>query len=653
MSLLDEICRRRLTTLPGQLSAFAAAKLARQSATSSPAPPTRTDEPERPHDANITAADVATEPYDGRHSGRTSPRSLFEDEDDVISRRPKHARIQYSNFTPKDSNVVRDDEHCFEFCMQENETATFIGEYELSVTGGIITIYGTVLRPNSAPTRVFAASVSALPQIQARQSNTTVRILSIKSGLRKLGKLSPLFRNIWNAASESHQSFEFLADSHDDTLRRSLNLLDINRDMDAVLRTLSAKSVTEQEQPRIMAIGGKSSGKSTFNRTVCNHLYSWTTGKKCYYLDLDPGQPEFGPPGQLSLIEVSAPVIGPPFTHPASYDTSSFRLVRSHTIAATTFKDDPAHYKACAKDLAAHADRSYPLIINACGWTSGIGASVLLDLCVDIAVTDAVLLEPLDVNLVNSLQSTPDDIMFHRIARHAPSPSTRSPAESRAMQTMAYFHRRSSTSDDAFKFSGKPVSQLRHWNVSFSGLDSGIAAIMSYNQGPNPEFLAEVLNGSIVAIVAVEPDGPSLQSELDNGTEMLQSIPERVSRTPEGIPYVEPNGMGINLTLNPVSSNCIGLALVRSIDTKDKHLHLVTPLTEREIEALKGKQVVLVRGSFDAPAWAYLEDVHKDEYDGNNDFEGVDRPWISERMQVGIESAVWRLRHPPLASSFT
>jgi polynucleotide 5'-hydroxyl-kinase GRC3/NOL9 len=573
------------------------------------------------------------------------------EEDNIVPRPPKHLRIQISNFTPNIDNVVRNDEHCFEFSMQENETATFIGEYKITVSSGIITIYGTVLRPNSAPTRVFATSVSALPQIQARQNNTTVRVLPTKSGIRKLGKLSPLFRNIWNATSESQRSFQFLATSDDDALKRSLSPLEIDRDMDAVLRTLSAKSVTEREQPRIMAIGGKSSGKSTFNRVLCNHLHSWTPGKRCYYLDLDPGQPEFGPPGQTSLIEVSAPVIGPPFTHPASSDSACFRLVRSHTIAATTFKDDPTHYKACAKDLVAHADSAYPLVINACGWTSGTGATVLLDLCVDLAITDAVLLEPLDVNLVETLQSASSDIMLHRIARRAPGPSTRSPAESRAMQTMAYFHCKGSTGGDVLKFSGKPVSQLRRWNVSFGGPDPGIAAVMSYNQGPNPEYLTEVLNGSMVAIVVLQQNGSNLRSELDDGTEMLQNISEPVSRTPEDIPYIEPNNMGINQTLDPGSSHCVGLALVRSIDTKDKYLHLVTPLTEKEIEGIQDKQVVLVRGSFDAPGWAYLEDVNKDDFDGKDELEDVDRPWISERVQVGIEGAVWRLRHPPLANS--
>lgn len=568
--------------------------------------------------------------------------------EEVEPPRPKLQPVTLSTFVPRTGNVVQGDESCLQFILQENETATFIGDYEISLTSGIVTIYGSVLRPSTGAQRVYAPSISALPQIQARQPNTTVRISSVRSGLRKLAKLSPLFRNIWNTDGEPGRSFQLLQTSDDDGLRRAIYPLEIDRDMDLVLRTLSAKSVSERHQPRIMTIGGKSTGKSTFNRILCNHLNSWTPAKKCCYLDLDPGQPEFGPPGQVSLVEVSAPILGPSLTHPASSQSTSFRLVRSHTIAATTFKDDPTHYKECAKDLIRHANRAYPLIVNACGWTSGLGGSVILDFFVDLSITDAALMEPLDANLVQLLQSAARDAAIHRIPRRAPKPSTRSPAESRAMQTMAYFHMRHVDNSDSLKVTGKPVSHMRHWNVSFADPTAGIAAVMSYNHSPNPEFLAETIDGSIVAIIVVETN-----ETVDSGsfsTKMLRDVSGRTSRTPEGIPYVEAGDVGVNQTLDPKHSYCIGLALVRGIDVTNKSLQLITPLSERQIGEVTDKSIVLVRGSFDAPGWAYLEDVYQNQHDGNSEIE-VERPWVSQQGQVGIEGSVWRLRHPPLASS--
>lgn len=632
------------------MSAFAAAKLARQNAQSSSTPPARAGPGPETEDALPNATDVAAEPYDGHHSGRTTPGTASIEEEVVAPRQPKHPSVQLSTFKRDQSNVIRNDDDCFEFTLQENETATFVGEYQISVNSGIITVYGAVLRPNSSPQRVHAPSITALPEIQARQANTSISISSTNSGVRKLGKLSPLFRNIWTANSDSKRTFEFLGASEDDTLRRSLNPLEIDRDMDVVLRTLSAKCVSEREQLRIMAIGGKSSGKSTFNRILCNHLHSWTPGKKCIYLDLDPGQPEFGPPGQVSLVEVSAPITGSPFTHPASQRSPSFRLLRSHTIAATSFKDDPSHYVACAKELASRADRKYPLICNACGWTSGLGASILLDLFSDMAITDIVLLEPVDADLVQSLQQASYDVAFHRIARRPPRPSTRSPAEMRAMQTMAYFHHRLGPSGVASRFSGKPLSRTRHWNASYARPSVGITAVLSYNQSPDSEFLAETLSGSVVSLVVLEKEGHS-PLVADEDIEMLGDVSELISRTPEDIPFIEPTDTGITSTLDPRHTHCLGLALIRGIDTETNCFQLITPMSEIEITELKDKQVFLVRGSFDSPDWAYLEDLHKDDQEGKASFDDTERPWVNIRSQVGIESAVWRLRHPPMANA--
>ena len=280
-----------------------------------------------------------------------------------------------------------------------------------------------------------------------------------------------------------------------------------------------------------------------------------------------------------------------------------------------------------------------------------MGASVLMDLLVDLAVTDAVLLEPLDPDLFQSLQSLLKNITLYRIARRVPRPSTRSPVESRAMQTMAYFHHRYSKSNDSLKFTGRPLSNMRHWNVSFAGSRPGIAAVTSYHQSPNPEFFSEILDGSLIAIVVLEPNAVEKSSTADNDSEMLRHIFEHVSRTTEDIPYVEANSTGINRTLDPSNSHCVGLALIRGIDVANKCFQLLTPLPQMDIEDLTDKQVVLVRGSFDSPAWAYLEDVYKGEHDGDAVLEDGSRPWVSGRNQVGIESAVWRLRHPPLANA--
>ena len=620
----------------GQLSAFAAAKLARQSASSSPALLDKSEP--RPNGDSLAAA-VAAVPYDGHHSGATTSR-VGSIEDGVIATPSSRTVIRLSTFRPSENNVVRDDDQCLELGLQLNETATFIGEYDFTVLSGIATIYGCVLRPNSGPRRVYAPSTHALPQIQARQDCTTVRIQSVKSSIRKLEKLSPLFRSTGTGTIAKGSSFAFLNTTEDDALQRSLTSLEIDREFDTVLRILGAKASVEPRQPRIMAVGAKSAGKSTLNRILCNHLYSWTEAEKCIYLDLDPGQPEFGPPGQVSIVEISQPVLGPPVTHAASMQSHDFRIIRSHTIAATSYKEDPDHYKACARDLARHIDNDTPLIANSCGWVSGLGATVLVELVSIIGFTDVVLLQPLESGLIDSLQAaSTDTVTFHSISRRGPKSSPRTPAESRAMQTMAYFHQRPSASRSACKWSGKAISQTRPWRVSYAGSDPGIFAILSYGQSPHPDFLAEVLDGSIIAVVVLD--------------EMAGVHDNQIHRTPEEIPFLSPSDQGISPTLDPKTSQCAGLALIRGIDINRKQIHLVTPIPESQIAGLMEQRVILVRGSFDSPEWAYLEDLYKSEMKSTILLDENERPWVSGKEMPGIEGAVWRLRHPPMASAVT
>lgn len=272
------------------------------------------------------------------------------------------------------------------FTLRPDESVTFIGEYDLEVLTGVVTIYGALLHPGRGVQRVYAPSVAPLPVVLPWKQDATVRVTSVKSGLQDMEDLSPLFRNIGTQDSDKGRSFSLLRTTSDDPLARTLAPLEIDE------RLKKIRLEPEGPPPRIMAVGPKSAGKSTFNRILCNMITS-RPGKakaKCLYLDLDPGQPEFGPPGQLALVEVTAPILGPAFTHHASTLSTAYRLIRSHTIAATSFKDDPEHYIACAVDLISRAPKDVPVVVNSCGWVSNLGASTILSLATKLAITETV-----------------------------------------------------------------------------------------------------------------------------------------------------------------------------------------------------------------------------------------------------------------------
>lgn len=500
----------------------------------------------------------------------------------------------------------------------------------MEVPKGVVSIHGAMLHANSGIQRVHALSTQAIPAIVARKNNSVVRVTAIgessNDSILGLGSVSPLFGKICAKHKHSSRSFALLKQSSDDPLQRFLAALEVDDETKRVLSRLSASLDSNDNAPRIMAIGAKSSGKSTLNRLLCNMIVTRPGKQRCFYLDLDPGQPEFGPPGQVSLVEVTAPLLGPAFTHLASIESKAFRLIRSHTLGATSFKDDPDHYINCALDLAKRIPMDTSAVVNSCGWVSGLGAAVILDIVAYTGITDSVALGQLDSDLEHRLKLR---TTLQQLPRRQGRVSARTPAELRAMQAMAYFHQRGKSSKAGLSWDCRSISRMRPWVVSYSGENSGIEAVLSYGQAPQPEFLSEVLDGSLVAIVAHDPN-------------LFDAA--AVERTAvEDLPYIMSKQDGFSFPLDPQQSKCLGLALVRGIDVQNKKLQLVTPLPERQIAGLIERKVILVRGGFDSPEWAYLEDLYAPDKDDTASL----RPWVTLREAVGVEGSVWRLRHPP------
>lgn len=80
-----------------------------------------------------------------------------------------------------------------------------LGQYDIWVRKGAITVLGAVLHPGSRLHRVYAPSSHSLPSIRPvpdpygpPTQSTELTILSCSSRIRVLRHLSPKFRRIWN-----------------------------------------------------------------------------------------------------------------------------------------------------------------------------------------------------------------------------------------------------------------------------------------------------------------------------------------------------------------------------------------------------------------------------------------------------------------------
>ena len=405
---------------------------------------------------------------------------------------------------------------------------------------------------------------------------------------------------------------------------------------------------------RTMICGPKASGKSTFSRYLLNHLLSPIPQTKesaarrnngddddgVAFLDLDPGQPEFSPMGQVYLAHLRGPFFGPPFTHPSLDGSPVGKTIRAHYIGATSPKDDVNHYTQSVMDLLEHYKAllmkypQCPLIVNYPGWIFGQGLEMATWLISSLGLSDVVymsekgppeVVEPLGQAAqmakvpLTTLPSQPVDL------------ANRSSAQLRTMQIQSYFHQTHPAEIRNPLWMDTPMSRMKSITVDYTGPHTGIMGILLSGVHIPPVMLREAIDGAIVGVVAIEstkavfkfgfhevynePDEEGNIMDMDDARTRLRLNTEKielgaVKRTAEDLPFLT-LGLG-SLTLDPRESYSLGLAMVRKIDVDRGQIELVTPIMGSKIaEAIRqGHGIILVRGQLDNPNWAISEEYY-------------------------------------------
>ena len=455
----------------------------------------------------------------------------------------------------------------------------------------------------------------------------------------------------------------------DDPHHRPLRLLEIPYDWQ---RTASRLQSVKNGRPLvIMVCGPKGAGKSTFCRILANALiqkapamgHTNVPDNECVaFLDLDPGQPEYSPPGELSLLRLQSWNLGPPFTHPTSGPNE---LVRAHHFGHFSPKEDPKHYYRCALDLLdqyrhmARKYRSCPLIINSAGWIQSNGLELLSDLVHGMSLTDAIYMStsgPEDV--VDTLQeaTSRSNVTFHQLTSQSSDFATKTAADFRMMQKLSYFHMSDPEGDRAeMRWNPGLLTRMTPLVIHYAGPKQGILAVTRLGDAPDPEFLESVLDGCVVGVVAFDQENGALARGYNsNGAlepdgilrDEAADTPNQVSirRTAGEMPYLSSSNHTIS-PLSPDRSFSLGQALIRGIDPDKKTLHLLTPIPATALQA-HSPNIVLVRGSLDTPTWAYKEDfelakakrrVRERQSDTNEVSDGAEmRKWVEKQPWAGI-----------------
>lgn len=207
------------------------------------------------------------------------------------------------------------------------------------------------------------------------------------------------------------------------------------------------------KQQVILVCGGRKTGKSTFCRYLFNRLLNYHQSVAMF--DFDCGQAELTPPGFLSYIIGSAPLLTPSFVNVNTLPT------KSRFYGSVTPSDNPKLYLELCLDLwksfAANPHPDAPIVINTLGWVSGLGLSLLSHLLHHIQPTHVIAFgeePPAGEDFVSkalySLSGFSGDVAMGELARTpaiayvlpvSSSTSLRiSPGESRSLSFWSYFH---------------------------------------------------------------------------------------------------------------------------------------------------------------------------------------------------------------------
>ncbi|KAG8162192.1 hypothetical protein KVR01_007957 [Diaporthe batatas] len=590
---------------------------------------------------------------------------------------PKRKVVQLSSFKPTKSNFQSKSNGVATLNFPDGERLVILGSYGIKVKSGEAAIAGATLFPSQTIHWVHAPHCHALPVLRCTEKSV-IELYTHKSapGLRNMENLSPLFGSLWNEVNQGEtktkQSYQILSTSADGPKKAILQDLRSPAEWNKKISDLIKDK--RQKPPVLLVCGPKSSGKSTFSRLVANRLVTSRGVNKdqawpdVAILDIDPGQPEFSPPGVISHVQLHQPNLAPPFGHP-NLDATS--VVRSHALASITPASDTEHYQDCVMDLynsyqSSHRDK--PLLINTPGWIQGTGLGLLMDLVAKISPTEVIYMsEDGPEDTVDGLKLACKGIPFTSLPSQSSEYTSRTALHLRHMQAMSYFHMDTESSQGTpIKWDAKPLTSKPPMLLHYGGAEGGILGVVCYGYQPGPELLADSIDGTILAIVEIEDRrafgsatradcGPLDEDSEAPQVEQPQDIKKFIRRTPEGIPYIRRGA-----ALNPRFSRCIGLALVRGIDVQRSVLAMVSPLSPAH---LAGKEIVLVSGKFDVPTWAYTEDHYnrgsrKDDsqFDdrglagevghGREDITG-EIPWV-ESLHGGqkriVGSKAWRVR---------
>lgn len=243
---------------------------------------------------------------------------------------------------------------------------------------------------------------TSLKNIEYKSYDTVLQIFnSYSKNLLSAEQLFSNVKNLWiprepflRRTTSKEYSFDIITD----TLKENVTVLRYTKQWIDCMQKLDFNHQNASHDIRVLILGGKNSGKSTFIRTLTEKiLYSTETAndrneKEALYLDLDPGQPEYSNPDCISLNRLTSKQkhFGQHFGQ------TNFETIRELYIGSASPQDFPSHYLESVASLISTFEEEMfagTSCVNLPGWVKGFGLNILQKVMEYYKPTDIVYLE--------------------------------------------------------------------------------------------------------------------------------------------------------------------------------------------------------------------------------------------------------------------
>ncbi|XP_060075438.1 polynucleotide 5'-hydroxyl-kinase NOL9-like [Ylistrum balloti] len=326
----------------------------------------------------------------------------------------------------------------------------------------------------------------------------------------------------------------------------------------------------------IITCGDQGQGKSTLTQFILNSTLNDI--EKVCFLDCDPGQTEFNPPGSVCLHTINSPALGPSFSRQREPTVWCFNGCTSPGI-------NPHLYIQCINHCF-HAYKQMkprpPLIINTMGWMTGLGLSLLAEILRIVQPDLMVQIDPKHSE-GDVLPLTPSNMAeIPGLSNRGTIKETISQKDYGLIIIKSVVDKQSRGQNKRRQF--REFAMMSYFAM---GLPEGILAAKPYivswsriaihvchETVPSSQIL-EAINACVVALCCLDSRYPLIKEGED--------CPWFVKKTP--------------------ACDCVGYGFVRGIDREKKCLYIVTPVALSKLESVN----LLMRGDVNLSEELFLE----------------------------------------------